>query len=215
MFEAVLFDMDGTLLDSERFWRDAFLDLAHERGWPGAEAFYDRLIGASEVECLERISAWVPEGDPSEITAAWVAGVRRREGGPVPLKPGARELVAQLDARSVPMAVVTSSMRRDAVGLLERAELLPKLRFIIGAEDVPRHKPDPLPYVTAMERIGCAPQATLAFEDSPVGTRSAVASGARVVQVPDLIAPDAEILALGHLVAPDLLSGARAVGLIG
>lgn len=210
MFDAVLFDMDGTLLDSEVIWRDAFLGLCADYGLEGAEEIYGQVVGATVPQVRTLLLTWLPARiDPTAFERGWLARVRH---GEVPaLKPGAMELVSTL---ALPIAVVTSTGRVDAERLLRAAGLWPFLSLLISVDDVERSKPDPEPYLVAAERLGVDITRCAAFEDSDTGTRAAVASGASVVQVPDFTHPSEAVRALGHVIAGSLTEGAREIGLI-
>ena len=104
--------------------------------------------------------------------------------------------------------------RASARELLERTDIARFFRTVTGGDDVVEPKPAPEIYLKAAASLGVEARDCCAFEDSGPGTRAAVASGATVVQVPDLVAPTEEIRALGHLIAHDVLDGARQVGLI-
>lgn len=212
---AVMFDMDGLLLDTEGLYLRVFREICDHRGWVWEPAFYMSMVGCAAADNQAKLAAWVPDGvDATEIWQEWHDRHADALTESVPLRPGAAELVAELRARDVPMGVVTSSRGAGARRQLATAGLLDAMEFVLGGDEVPRPKPDPTPYIMGAERHGLAPQECVAFEDSENGTRAAVASGARVVQVPDIVPPSDALRALGHIIAPDLLSGARAVGLI-
>ena len=130
------------------------------------------------------------------------------------MKPGVRELLERLGEIGLPCAVATSTRTTSAETLLDGAGLLELVRTVTGGDRVVRGKPDPEIYHRAAATLGIEARDAVAFEDSDPGTRAAVASGARTVQVPDIRAPSDAVRALGHTVAPDLLAGARAVGLL-
>lgn len=217
MTSAVFFDMDGTLIDSERFWQQAFLELAAREGLQDLdpERFYLGLIGATVDQCRHQIADWLPAAvEPDGFLSAWRARVDDLERGQVHLKPGARELVEALRLAQVPMAVVTSSERASALALLARSDLLPAMEFVIAADDVTRTKPDPEPYLMAARQMGVDIADCVIFEDSNTGTTAALDAGARVAQIPDLIPPSAELRGAGHVIADSLLEAAGRLGLI-
>ena len=114
----------------------------------------------------------------------------------------------------MPYIIATSTRTDRAHAALARAGLDDLFARVIGGDRVTASKPAPDIYLLACRTLGLPPQDCAAFEDSPNGVRAAVAAGLRTVQVPDILMPDAELRALGHIVAPDLASGARALGLL-
>lgn len=211
MFDAVLFDMDGTLLDSEVKWRDAFTSLCADHGISGAGEVYQQIVGATVPQVRVLLADWLPARiDRHSFESDWLERVRHDDAPS--LKPGAQELVAMLD---VPVAVVTSTGRRDAERLLNLSGLWPELSLLVSVDDVTHSKPHPDPYLTAARQLGVDIARCAAFEDSDTGTRAAVASGAVVVQVPDFTPPSDAVRGLGHVVADTLIEGAEQIGLIG
>lgn len=210
MIDAVLFDMDGLLLDSERLCRAAFLRVAPDR--PDVAQFYPWLIGHRGQTNRQQLADWLgSQAQATRLYDRWgdeLAGVL---AGPIPLKPGAAELLRLLHGQGMPLAVVTSTRRAKAEAALRRAGLWPFLGALIGGDDVTQGKPDPEPYLAGAARLGVAPERCAAFEDSPTGVRSAVAAGCIVAQIPDIVPGDSS---LGAVVADDLRCGARALGLI-
>ena len=192
---AVLFDMDGTLIDSEGLWL-----IAEQRTMAGLGAGWGpRDQAACLGGPLERVVAYMltraglGSGDGPAVEAALLAHI---EGlflsEPLTWRPGALELLREARGLGIPAALVTASWRRliDAVhSSMVREFGADPFDVIIGGDEVEESKPHPAPYLRAAERLGVPVGQCLAVEDSPTGITSAVASGAGVVAVPHLAAP--------------------------
>lgn len=202
----VVFDMDGLLLDSERLAREAYLEACAALGMEPDLAAYARCIGANMAHTEAVMTAVLGSRDAyAALERHWEAGYNRRvEADLVDLKPGARELLDALAERDVPRAVATSTARPMATRKLERAGVLSHFSCLICGGETPRGKPHPDPYLAALAGLGVPAGVAWALEDSENGVRAAHAAGMVVVQVPDLLAPSAELLTLGHHVAGDL-----------
>ncbi|GAA4624305.1 HAD family hydrolase [Cellulomonas oligotrophica] len=182
---AVLWDMDGTLIDSEPHWMVAETELVEAHGgvWTRDDAV--SMIGSSMDVAAARLRERGVDLSTAQIADALNTAVAAAIAAGVPWQPGARELVEAVAAAGVPQALVTSSYRvlaepfARAVGLFD---------VVVAGDDVTRPKPDPEPYLTAAALLGVDPRACVALEDSVSGLASAVASGAHVVAV-QLIAP--------------------------
>lgn len=206
-YRAVIFDLDGTLLDTEAITMAAGIEAFASMGIDVDPAFLHGLVGKDDKTGGAIIRAAFPDLDPLRFDRAWVAGSRRRMAAGIPLKPFAREL---LDLIALPRAIATSSGRESAARKLAVSRL-PVFAHVVTFDDVDRPKPAPDPYLMAARLLGVDPAACLAFEDSDTGAASARAAGMTVVQVPDLVPTDGRH---AHHLAPDLLAGARAAGLI-
>ena len=210
-----LFDMDGLLLDTERLHLEAATSLAAELGLGDLSAVFLSMIGIRHLEGRELLRPALGGAVTLEaFEARWSASIGAALARGVPVRPGARELLERLAARGVPCAVATSTARAEAEAHLRAAGLRELVVSVTGGDEVLNPKPDPEIYHRAAATLGIGAHEAVAFEDSDPGTRAAIASGARTVQVPDLVRPSTGVLALGHVVAPDLLSGARRVGLL-
>lgn len=203
--EAVVFDMDGLMIDSERVsiacWNQGALEL--DIALP--EGFFLRMVGLGERDCRALLERTLDDG--ARIDALFARchdlyEVRTRNG--LPLRPGILELLELLKAHDVPRAVATSTRQPRANHKLAASGLLPYFSVVVTSSDVAQPKPAPDIYQLAAQRLGIAPQRCLALEDSPVGIRAALAAGMTAIQVPDLVQPDAALRALGHRIVASL-----------
>jgi len=207
-FDAVIFDLDGTLIDTESLSLAAGLDAFASLGAAVEVEFLHCLIGKDRPACARLIGAHRPDLDLVALNTHWRAGFDQRIASGLTAKPGALALVAAL---RLPLAVVTSSDRDGAIWKLARAGLATAFGHVITLDDVTCAKPAPEPYLLAATRMAVTPARCVAFEDSEAGAEAAQAAGMVVVQVPDLLPTTGRF---AHHVVPDLLSGARLVGLI-
>jgi HAD superfamily hydrolase (TIGR01509 family) len=208
VFEAVLFDLDGTLIDTERLAMDATIAAFAAMGHDADLAFLHQLVGKDMPTGDQLIAARYPTLDLTELGHRVAAAMGQELLSGMPLKPGVRDLLAQIRH---PKAIVTSSGRDRAIEKVGQAGLAPYFVHLITLDDVTRAKPAPEPYLLAAKLLGVAPNRCLVFEDSEVGAEAAHSAGMHVVQVPDLVPSQGRF---AHHLADNLLSGARAAGLI-
>lgn len=191
MIQALLFDLDGTLIDSDPIHVAVFIDFLAGYGVPmGAEEYERRLHGRLNADIFAEI---LPDEDPHEMSAAKEAEYRRRLDlmDQPPAIPGAAALIDRARARGWKLAVVTNAPRENAPAALAAVGLADRFDTIVTADDVPRGKPHPDPYLLAMRRLGVPPEACIVFEDSPSGLAAARAAGATVVGLTSSLSPDA------------------------
>ncbi|MGH7392072.1 MAG: HAD family hydrolase [Candidatus Rokuibacteriota bacterium] len=179
---AVVFDMDGVLVDSGAHHRAAWEALLGDLGVPVPPEFWRRTIGRPAGEAvaalLERALA---AGEAHELSRRKHAHYVRLSRGGLPAVRGAVAYLATLEKAGVPCAVATSARRVDATSLLGGLGLLAHFRAVVAAEDVRRGKPDPEVYRLAARGVGVAAGRCLVFEDSLVGVHAARAAGMRVI----------------------------------
>jgi HAD superfamily hydrolase (TIGR01509 family) len=201
VIEAVVFDMDGVLIDSEPVWERVRRGFVASRGgrWP-ADA-QDRMMGMSTAEWSAYISADFGVGlTPQQVASQVIAAMAAEYGQHLPLLPGAIDAVRSLSGRW-PLGVASSSPRSLIETVLSTADLASAFAAVVSSEEVPRGKPAPDVYLAAAERLSVSPKACAAIEDSSNGLRSAAAAGFTVIAVPRPEYPP----------APDALASARLV----
>ena len=205
-FDAVIFDMDGTLLDTERVAQEAFFMACREHAVGPRHDLLLACVGAAEPIARRIIrEGYGPSLDCDAFFAAWSRHFTELgRDTPAPLKEGALMLLDTVAQLGLPMAIATSSRTDHAVEKLQRAGLLGRFRTVIGADRVQRPKPDPEVYLKCAEHLAVAPKDCLAVEDSEYGVRAAHAAGMTVIQVPDMTQPSADLRALGHIVLASL-----------
>lgn len=205
-FEAAIFDMDGTLLDTESVFRDIVFDVCTELGFEMTHDVHRSMVGGSH-ERTEKllIESYGVAFPYSLFDERCRVIMRERSHAGVPVKPGAVEFITELRARGIPTAVATSSRNPHAEHHLGAAGLLDLFETVVTRDDVVNPKPHPEPYLTAARRLGVDPLRCLALEDSHAGVRAAHAAGMQTVMVPDLVGPDADIEALGVFVMDSLV----------
>lgn len=210
MYDAIFFDLDGTLIDTERVAIETGKEAFSEFDIAEPEALLLRLIGVDQPTAAGIIRLACPNVDLERLKSEWSSRFEAAIALNVPLKAGAEAVVHGL-SRSHQLALVTSSGRDAAMDKLERSGLLPAFNTIVVREDVETPKPAPTPYLLAASRLGAAPERCLVFEDSEPGAEAAHRAGMVVIQVPDIHPPSGRF---ARHVAPDLLSACSWAGLI-
>lgn len=208
--QAVLWDMDGTLVDSEPVWVRVQIAVLAELGvtWTAEDSL--TLVGSDLADALKVWMARVPAGaiEPDELAERIYGEVVRTLKDGVELRPGALELLTGLKAAGIPCALVSASYRVMIETVL--SHLPPDLfDVVVAGDEVANGKPHPEPYLTAAAELGVDPVNCVVIEDSPGGTRSGTAAGAFVVAVPQWVAiPEAPrrlVLTSLESLSPDAL----------
>jgi HAD superfamily hydrolase (TIGR01509 family) len=192
VIEAVVFDLDGVLLDSEQVWDAAREQLAKERGGRWHDGAQRDMMGMSSLEWSRYMHDVIGlQESPEEISAEVVRRLQAIYREQLPLLPGAVEAVDRLAARW-PLAVASSSNRELIDLVLELSALDRRFRVTVSSEEVARGKPAPDVYLEAARRLGVEPSRCAAIEDSENGIRSAKAAGMCVLAIPNPQFPPAD-----------------------
>jgi HAD superfamily hydrolase (TIGR01509 family) len=198
--QAVTFDMDGLLVDSEPLWFEAEAAIMARMGSPWGPADQEHLIGGSLTRSSAYMRARAAHPAPQEVIGRWLvqgmADLVRARG--VQVMPGALELLAEVAAAGLPHALVTSAEPDIMTAALDSIGV--RFPVTVCAADVVHGKPDPEPYLRAAALLGAAPGRSVALEDSPTGITSAHAAGYTVIAVPSVPPPPG----LARLTVPSL-----------
>lgn len=198
--QAALWDMDGTLIESEPYWMLAETELVESFGGTWTQEDGLRLVGLGLLDSaheLQRAGVDLQAGQIIESLTDRVIELVQTRG--VPFRPGSRELLDEFFRAGIPNVIVTMSMSRLAAEIVS-AIGSEKIQFAVAGDDVNRPKPYPDPYLLACEKLGVRPADAVAFEDSPNGAKSALAAGTVTIGVP--LTVDLNELPV-HAVVPD------------
>lgn len=205
-YSAVIFDMDGLLLDSERVAFAIGRAVCTDFGLPWREEVSHAMIGRNARDNAALLRREYGADFPVELHST---EFQRRygeviEAGGIPLKPGALALLEALQARGIPRAVATSTARLRALLKLERAGLAGFMQQLVAGDEIRHGKPAPDIFLAAAAALGVEPGRCLALEDSNAGARAALRAGMQVGIVPDLLPPDPALIADGARVLKSL-----------
>jgi HAD superfamily hydrolase (TIGR01509 family) len=192
VIEAVVFDLDGVIVDSEHVWEEVRAAYTREAGREYTDRATRDMMGMSSLEWSAYMASelGVP-GTPEEINAAVVERMLARYGEAPPLIPGAAEAVRAIAARR-PVGIASSSNPELIEVVLRASGLAEVVSVAVSSEDVAHGKPAPDVYLEAARRLGVEPSRCAAVEDSHNGIRSARAAGMRVIAIPNAHFPPGE-----------------------
>jgi HAD superfamily hydrolase (TIGR01509 family) len=207
---AVVFDMDGLMLDSERAYTAAMAQAARDLGHDLPGSLWLAMVGRGEAVCRQLLGEHVGDAGAQALLDLADERYERLAATGIDHRPGIEPLLRWLSGQGIARAVATSTRNPLATTKLRAAGLLDWFDTVCTSSDVARPKPAPDVYLLAAERLGVEPAQCLVLEDSPTGVRAALAAGMTPIQVPDLLAPDAEVRALQHRIV-DSLAQAQAL----
>jgi HAD superfamily hydrolase (TIGR01509 family) len=211
---ALLFDMDGLLLDTERLCVELWVEASAVLGWPVDRAVPLACVGLDEAATRAKVLELCGRGYPYDraMEALRVGFEARRASGGLSLRPGARVILERAASLGLALAVATSTRRASAERSLAAAGIRAYFAAVVGGDEVERSKPAPDIYLAAAARLGVAPALCLGLEDSPAGLASLAAAGVRAVFVKDLVEPPPAALASVWRRCPDLAAAAVLFG---
>ncbi|MDY2614680.1 MAG: HAD family phosphatase [Lachnospiraceae bacterium] len=207
MIEAIVFDMDGLLFDSERIVQRSWEEAGNQLGLEHmGETIYHTLgmnLAGRNHYFRNTIAKDFPCEEFAKQARIWFYKIVNEEG--LPMKNGARKLLEYGKANGYRMAIATSSRREYALKNLKAAKIYDFFDAGVFGDMVQHAKPDPEIYLKACDSIGAAPANCIALEDAPAGIRAAYAAGMKPIMIPDLVAPTPEIEALLYETCDTLL----------
>ncbi|TIC82765.1 HAD family phosphatase [Nocardioides sp. GY 10127] len=188
----ILFDLDGTLIDTEGFYVEAGEELVRAAGlaWSDTERF--AAVGTAVDDFARMVVATGVDMEVDAIVDYVVGRVNERVAGATPYREGALELLASVRASGIPMGLVTMS-HGPTVDAVLADPAMPAFDVVVTGDQVERGKPEPEAYLLATERLGLAPQDCIVLEDSHIGLASARAAGVRTVAVPVYVPVEPEL----------------------
>ncbi len=201
---AVLFDMDGLMIDSEKAVMACWLEAADIHGVTLEDDLLHAMVGLHEKLCIALLRERRPDLDIRTLGETTDRLYHDKVEQGLPLKPGIVELLQWLTDLGVPRAVATSTRRERADQKLHRSGLIRFFPVVVTGSDIEHPKPAPDIYLKAASLLGVAPPHCLVLEDSEPGVRAALAAGMTPIQVPDLKPPSLEVIALGHRIVSSL-----------
>lgn len=185
--KAIIFDMDGLLIESEKHYRDSFLAASDEGGHGMAVEVYQRLCGSPWDVITGTIRREYGQDFPMEsFREAWLRHLAIQMADGVALRDGVVEILDLLDEIGMPRAIATSSGHESVQRHLAPFDLPRRFDHIVARGDYAEAKPSPLPYLTAAARLGVDPCDCMALEDSYHGVQSAWSAGTQTIMVPDV-----------------------------
>ena len=204
--QAVIFDMDGLMLDTEPIYYTAWKLAVADCGYQFDEEWYSKFVGRSNDDCdlmmLEIFGSDYPVAKCRELRDRhWRQQILDNS---IPLKPGLVELLDFLEALDLPKAIATASLRSEAALSITASGIGPRFVHSTAGDEVPNNKPAPDIYIESARKLGVAPQNCLVFEDSNAGATAAVSAGAMTIMVPDLQPPHPDVAARAFQVVDSL-----------
>lgn len=212
-YEAVVFDMDGVIFDSEKKVVECWQVLADKYGFTGIEEACRACLGTTKEKSKEIMLQRYGEDFPYETYSAEASKLfhERYDGGRLPKKTGIEKILQALSQEGKKIALASSTRRQTVESQLREAGLIGYFDKIICGDMVEKSKPEPDIYIRACKELGVLPEQAYAIEDSYNGIRSAYRAGMRPIMVPDMVPPDEEMKKLACMIKEDLSQVCRAI----
>jgi len=194
---AVIFDMDGLMLDTERLSIPLWAEAGIIFGYFITEEIVLRMVGISSQKTRELLlDEFGPDFPYDSVCGEFRQFVKKEiEKNGVPKKYGLIELLDRLAAAKIPLAVATSTRRAAALEMLHKADILDRFSAVVCGDEVTNGKPAPDIFLLAAEKLGVSPSACVGFEDSPAGLKGLYSAGIRSIFIKDVIEPPQDVLA--------------------
>ncbi len=200
-FKAVLFDMDGTIFDSESLYSQAWVTSAQHFNQYFTKEMYNDFVGVRSVECYQRAQKLFGESfDMQPFIDFFRSYLSTEKAKNMPIKPGFEAIFEQLKQSEIKLGLVTSARQASVCENFENLPYLKDFDVVISGDDVNDPKPAPECYLKACAALGILPQDTLVFEDSNPGALAAIRAGCQTIVIPDLLPIEAEIKAQAHAI---------------
>lgn len=204
--EAVVFDMDGVLFDTEKLCLDSWVHVAEQRGVDCIDGVFEQCIGLNANDTRELVLRHYGADFPYESfrtqASEWFWDYIHKKG--LPLKPGVKKILPFLEQTGYKIGLASSTRYESVINHLKQADIIDYFSVIVGGDMIEHSKPKPDIYLLTCRKLGVKPEDAYAIEDSPNGIRSASAAGMKAIMVPDMVLPDAEMRRLSHEICQDL-----------
>ena len=206
MLKAVIFDVDGTLLDTERIYMQAWKEAAAELGYEITDALLRKTRAINVKDAAKSFESEIGNGfsyDKTRAVRVRIAEEIIKQESPI-LKPGVSELLDYLAEKGIRLSVASSTHLKGTKEHLAESRILDRFEVVVGGDMVTKGKPNPDIFLKAAELLALTPQECIVVEDSPAGIRAAVSAGMKAVLVPDQAAITQEIIELSDAVLTSL-----------